>query len=644
MEPNRKRIVTGNFAKVFALAGLLLCSGADSVVAKGQDIRKSSISISGQGVAPNVEVSLSTGGAQKIVTKADRGGHFVFSNLQYSSLSDLRFSLDLPPNPTGLVNNASGNHLEFLYDPRGSKTRVSGTIGKSGLLTVSVAGAKEPLSQIAGAEGYVTLQTRTGVPISSGESKLVASIVNVGEACCPRLFVPAPPVMLTVSSIPVAMEQPVEVPKVTVPATTSPVLAPQTKQAPVAPGKYILAPGVAQPNATKPSPEQKSPQQEEPKQKKKIPYIVQGKMNIETLSFSGEQAYAASFSSSDYDNTYVGGLKKMADDKRNEILFRIGALGSFMDGRALMDTLRSLEVSMAQSLKNYTVSDSICQFGTLSRSLALSDDVRYKNRLAFSKIMFDRANQKMNSVYSDPGATSYALLTDFKDKYCEAVDNASFLQGYCKAATATSDLLYNRDIDFTRVFDVPLTVNADFTDTNQTNDKQALIALFHNLALSPYYMASNRKGFDPNRDLITSQDTRAINAAKEVAENSFGALVAEKVKVSSQSATYMKQVLTSLGASSADASKLIGDSPSYFAQMEVMTKRLYQNPNFYANLYDSAANVDRQRVAMKAVELQQDRDFLESLRRREMLLSVLLEMKLRTEASRANESGVVHKR
>lgn len=637
---DHKRMKTGTVAKVVALAGLLLCSGAGLAHANTQEVRKSSISISGQGVAPNAEVSLSTGGTQKIVAKADGRGNFVFSNLLYSSLADLRFSLDLPPNTTGLVNNASGNHLEFLYDPRGSKTRVSGIIGKSGLLTVSVAGSQEPLSQIAGAEGYVTLQTRTGVPISSGSSKLVASIVNVGEACCPRLFVPAPPVMLTVASVPVAMEQPAAVapPKAGMPAATGAPVLPSGKAAPVEqPGKYILAPGVTAPKEDKPAPE-------EPKQKKKIPYIVQGSLEIETISSSGEQAFAASFSSQDYDNTYVGGIKQMADDKRNEVLFGIGPLGSYMDARNLMDAMRSLEVSIAQSLKNYTVSDSICQFGTLTRSLALSDDVKEKNRLAFSKIMSDRSNQKLNSVYSDPGVTSYNLLVDFQSKYCEAVDNASFLQGYCKAATATSDLLYNRDVDFTRVFDVPLTVNADFTSSAQTNDKQSLVALFHNLALSPYYMSSNRKAFDPNQDLLTTQDARAINAAKEVAENSFGALVAEKAKVSAQSATYMKQVLTSLGASSADASKLIGDSPSYFAQMEVMTKRLYQNPNFYANLYDSAANVDRQRVAMKAVELQQDRDFLESLRRREMLLSVLLEMKLRTEASRANESGVVHKR
>ena len=135
-----------------------------------------------------------------------------------------------------------------------------------------------------------------------------------------------------------------------------------------------------------------------------------------------------------------------------------------------------------------------------------------------------------------------------------------------------------------------------------------------------------------------------INAARSVSSNSFGALVAEKAKAGSASATNMQAVLMQLGLSSADAKALIGTNPSYFAQMEVMTKKLFQNPSFYANLYESEANIDRQRVAMKAVELQQDRDLLESLRRREMLLSVFLNMKLKDAARDATESGILVKK
>lgn len=73
----------------------------------------------------------------------------------------------------------------------------------------------------------------------------------------------------------------------------------------------------------------------------------------------------------------------------------------------------------------------------------------------------------------------------------------------------------------------------------------------------------------------------------------------------------------------------IGYSPSYFSQLEILSKRIYQNPDFYANLYDTPANVSRKKVAMRAIELMVDREIYESQLRREMSISVLLASKLR---------------
>ena len=91
----------------------------------------------------------------------------------------------------------------------------------------------------------------------------------------------------------------------------------------------------------------------------------------------------------------------------------------------------------------------------------------------------------------------------------------------------------------------------------------------------------------------------------------------------------MQNVIKGLGLTdTTEINNLIGENPSYDTQMEILTKRLYQDPKFYVNLYDTPANVKRQKTAMKAVSLMQDRDMYESLQRSEMLMSVLLEMKL----------------
>lgn len=81
----------------------------------------------------------------------------------------------------------------------------------------------------------------------------------------------------------------------------------------------------------------------------------------------------------------------------------------------------------------------------------------------------------------------------------------------------------------------------------------------------------------------------------------------------------------------------IGYSPSYFSQLEILAKRIYQNPDFYANLYDTPANVSRKKVAMRAIELMVDREIYESQLRREMSISVLLASKLRASHRTANK-------
>ena len=60
--------------------------------------------------------------------------------------------------------------------------------------------------------------------------------------------------------------------------------------------------------------------------------------------------------------------------------------------------------------------------------------------------------------------------------------------------------------------------------------------------------------------------------------------------------------------------------------MGVMTKKWLQNPNFYTNLIDKPANVQRKGVALQAIGLMQKFDMLKSYLRSEASLSVLLEL------------------
>lgn len=618
------------FSMLLVTFGFVINVSANSVI---PDDQKAILSIQGKGVQPNSEISLSTTSSSTIKTKADRNGNFLFSNLKYLSFADLNFLLDIPSYNNLLSNSYPSNRLLFKYDGRESIASIEGQIGKSGTLTFSMAGLDQTPFQIAGEEGYVKLQARTAISLASGNSSLTASIINVSETCCPRLIVPASPILLTISSQPIpnvapdnqSIKEPVKSNNRSLIVPNKPYQNKDNSKRPpifVPPNKEVPAEG----------------NQEKPK--KKVPYIVQGRIDLDkTVIVNDEIMSAISFSAADYDATYVGGLKKMADEARKTVLLNMSLLGAFLDGRNLNDTLRSLQVSTIQTLINYTPSNSVCTFGTLSRSMVKADANARANQMAFSKIMMDRNNQKASTVYAKANNGAFAMIEDFKIKYCNKKTNGGFLDGYCQNSAV--DTLYDRDVDFTRVFDVPLTLDADFTDNTMTDHKQSIIALFTNLSKTDPIMGSSQKDWNPQDDSIMAQDVRSLWSMRNISNNSFAALVSEKVKTPSTSATHMNNILIKLGLDATDATKLLGSNPSYFAQMEVMTKKLFQDPSFYANLYDSEANIDRQRVAMKAIELQQERDFLESLRRREMLLSVLLNAKLQKSANEADSSGYI---
>ncbi|HRQ60530.1 MAG TPA: hypothetical protein PLO23_03300, partial [Alphaproteobacteria bacterium] len=97
---------------------------------------------------------------------------------------------------------------------------------------------------------------------------------------------------------------------------------------------------------------------------------------------------------------------------------------------------------------------------------------------------------------------------------------------------------------------------------------------------------------------------------------------------------HLKAILKDFGISDTDIDTIYGKNPSYYAQMEILTKTLYQHPNFYTNLYDKPANVDRINTAMAAIRLMQLRDRFDSQTRRELLMASLMEDSLFPEESR----------
>lgn len=285
----------------------------------------------------------------------------------------------------------------------------------------------------------------------------------------------------------------------------------------------------------------------------------------------------------------------------------------------------------------------------MSRSLAASNRTKELTKSAFSKRLTDRNLMAEDTLSTEASFSDMrSRLRQFILKFCDPKDNRGNLNLLCMK-TENNKALFNRDINYTATIDSPMTLDVDLTNTgsNLTDDEQALFALSANLfahdlplqRTEAVFMTNDQK---PNMAGAAGayMDWRALSAKRSVATNSFSAIIAEKVKGDTEAQPFLYSFIQEMtrgqngSLSPEEIEAVLGDKPSYHAQMEVLTKKLYQNPSFYSDLYDKPANVKRKDVAIQAATLMQKRDLYRSYLRSEMLLAVMLETALKDEQTR----------
>lgn len=340
-----------------------------------------------------------------------------------------------------------------------------------------------------------------------------------------------------------------------------------------------------------------------------------------------------------YSGTVEPALRNMATQLTQSWMLQSRMIGGFYDAQNHHNAQLDLQRLQAEALRDYTPSESVCQFGTLARSLAATTERTRANQIALSEINLARATGRFNSISAaGRGQDNQFRMSSFIQNICDTSGNDNGLSSMC-AATVASDR-YNRDIDYARTLAVPETLRVDFTNTALTPGEHDVVLLGHNLYGNRQFMSRLGRY---NIETATGQQLysliRSVNAKRAVAENSFNAYAAMKAMGAPASRTYVNTVLANLGMSLEDRNTYTATiippgggttietgNPSYYAQMDIMTKRIYQDPNFYANLMDGKANVSRQQAAMEGLELMQGRDIFTSMSRSEQLLGVLVEM------------------
>lgn len=307
------------------------------------------------------------------------------------------------------------------------------------------------------------------------------------------------------------------------------------------------------------------------------------------------------------------------------------AIGGFFDAKEHFEARREGERLRAIANRDYSPSEELCKFGSYVKTVADSEHQASLTRSALNNILLEYyAAQKGTISAQDSALTTSLKIQEFKQTYCNPEDNAGLVEEICKN---TDPKRYNRDISSGPTLFGSLSLDLNYQNPLGSDDEADIIALGKNLYW-PNILPNTRAGSGSNRYPV--YDARQLVAKNTVAHNSFTALASMKSATQgvdgSSGTAFMKALLKDLGFSDTSASgalseidQILGKNPSYYAQMEFLTRKIYQDPNFYTNLYDKPVNVDRIIVALEAIQLMHARDRYDSQLRREMLASQLLE-------------------
>lgn len=325
---------------------------------------------------------------------------------------------------------------------------------------------------------------------------------------------------------------------------------------------------------------------------------------------------------------YIEAFRQMTEQLSDVMLQQIPIIGTFLDAKHQLETQRLFGEAAARAHREYHPSEQICALGTLARSTAIS---RFKverntgiiNTTLMKREILSKNNASGWGAYSDANTR----LAKFKTTYCDTNDNNTIMREIC---TPDGDARPNADIDYRRTMENKLTLDLDFTDGDAASeDEQDVLALAKNLYGHKTLTPISEGAMVPYGSFRELNNMRMIAAVRGVARYSYSNMAAMRGTGSGLQSAQLIQIMENLGVPADDVEELIGANPSYYAQMEILNQKMFQDPTFIVNLYNGPANIERMGVVMQALKIMSDRDKFETALRREMLLSMIVEMRLR---------------
>lgn len=315
-----------------------------------------------------------------------------------------------------------------------------------------------------------------------------------------------------------------------------------------------------------------------------------------------------------------------------------GVQGSFLQAQTHNRALSALQEGAAAAGVTYAPSEALCRYGTLTQSLA-ADDIGTRT----AQIAIARGGMKRD-IGTRGTSSAAGNAEDVKMRMEEYImetcgKNPEDLEMCGKNPqrrfpNVARDTRTHADVNYTRTIEGNSTIEADYVDKAVGGD---ITPAEHSVRLLSYNLYGNKliSGRPTEKEMKTSAGqnkflmNRSVSSARSVAQNSFAAIAGMKSRGNGKNNEFLKALLIQMGIDPDKSKGYLSDQPSYYAQMDVLTKKLYQEPSFYVSLMEGKTNVARQSSAMEGIEVMQDRDIYNSMRRSEMLLAILVQLQSR---------------
>lgn len=344
-------------------------------------------------------------------------------------------------------------------------------------------------------------------------------------------------------------------------------------------------------------------------------------------------------------NLWVASFQAMTNQLTTTMMMQVQTIGMFFDAKHQLETHRLMQEKYAQAHRDYRPTIQMCNIGTMARDLGISSRRADMTHITLSQQMMARALATGDTKTVDGRVSDQATrVRQYIDTYCNVNDNNRNNQLLCKNSSGPVDE-QNIDIDFTRLIDMPLTLNVDFNNPapasggtpdqqQQAKTEKHLFAFLDNIFMHDAFPEIPIANTTLESFVAPYQEARALMAMRSVAQNSFSHIIAMKTaghKTDGQNnAPYLKAFLIEIGLDPATVEEYIGRNPSINAQRKLISQ-LILHPQFIESLQTNKVNVRRIRTALTAFKLMQERDIHETLERRQMLISMILELELREE-------------